>query len=367
MTAPDAFQAGVEAHRRGDHAKAERLYRRAMEDAPMSADCRLNLGILLRNLGRPHEARPVLEEGLRLAPARTDLRFALGLVLLMLGDYAAGWPLYENRREVFKVAFPDLPVPEWKGEPLAGKRIAVFPEQGLGDAIQFARFLPLLRQAGAQALLLCKPALEPLFAGAFEGVEVQSLAGEVQLGALDYWAPILSIPGRLGLALDAVPSAPYLRAADPQPLSPRAFRVGLTTQGNPRHQNDARRSLDQGQAARLRALSGVETVSLHPEDSGAADFMRTADIVSGLDLVVSVDSAVCHLAGALGKPTLLLLPGYGVDWRWMTDRGDSPWYPNHRLFRSAVDGDWSAALAQVEHAVDQLRAAKLTKGPPPPT
>lgn len=365
MTALDAFDAGGRAHLSGDRSGAERLYRLAGELDPTNVDCRLNLGILLRSTGRAAEARPVLEAGLALAPHRTDLRWALGLTLLALGDYAAGWPLYEARREIFRVATPNLPVPEWNGEPLAGKRIAVFPEQGLGDAIQFSRFLPLLRDRGAEVLLLCKPALSPLLTGAFTGVEVQPLVGQIDLGALDYWTSLLSLPGRLGVTLESLTAEPYLRAPEPLPRQAGSFRVGLMTVGNPKYENDARRSLGAEEARRLRELPGVEIVSLHPEDSG--DFAQTANIIAGLDLVISVDTSIGHLAGAMGKPTFLLAPGLGADWRWMTDRTDSPWYPNHRLFRGVADGGWTPVLDQVAKAVAELRTATLTKAPPPPT
>lgn len=350
MPAPDLFQAGVGAHLRGDFAEAERLYRLALEADPASVDGHLNLGILLRTLGRPREARPVLEDGLALAPDHASLRWALGLTLLMLGDYRAGWPLYEVRRQIFKVAAPSLPVPEWRGEALAGMRIAVFPEQGLGDAIQFARFLPLLREQGARVLLLCKPSLAPLFdRAAFDGVEVRALAGQVDLGEIDFWASMLSLPHRLGVTLETLPSAPYLPAPEPEPGT--RLRIGVVTAGNPRHDNDARRSLDAGAAQRLRQLLGAKIVSLDPADTGARDFAQTAAIMAGLDLVISVDTAAAHLAGAMGKPAFLLLPGLGVDWRWMTERDDSPWYPNHRLFRSGVDGDWGPVLDRVAQAV----------------
>ena len=353
MPPPDLFQAGVGAHQRGDLAQAEQLYRRTLEIDPRSVDCHLNLGILLRTVGRPREARPILESGLALAPDHASLKWALGLTLLMLGDYRAGWPLYEIRRGIFKVAAPDLPVPEWKGEPLAGKRIAVFPEQGLGDAIQFARFLPLLRSQGARVLLLCKPPLAPLFdQAAFEGVEVRALAGQVDLGEIDFWVSMLSLPYRLGVTLETLPAAPYLPA--PEPERGTRPRIGVVTAGNPRHDNDGRRSLDAGAAQRLRQLPGAEIVSLDPADTGARDFAQTARIVAGLDLVISVDTAAAHLAGAMGKRTFLLLPGLGVDWRWMAERDDSPWYPNHRLFRCGIDGDWGPVLDRVSQAVARL-------------
>jgi hypothetical protein len=280
---------------------------------------------------------------------------------LSLGEYRAGWPLFEARL-TDNPHIPNLDAPMWGGESLTGKRLAIFAEQGLGDSIQFARFAPLLRDRGAQVVLLCQPSLVALFAFSFPGVEVLPTVGTADMGDLDYWVMTMSIPDRLTLSLGDIPATPYLKARNPQPLSQDSLRVGLTTKGNPKQQNDARRSLNAGQAARLSAMSGVEIVSLHPEDSGARDFLQTADIISGLDLVVSVDSAVGHLSGAMGKQTFLLAPGFGMDWRWMTDRDDSPWYPNHRLFRSTYEGDWSAALAGVEQAVDRLRAAKTADG-----
>lgn len=365
MNARDAFDAGGRAHLSGDYSEAERLYRLAAERDPQNVDCRLNLGILLRNTGRPQEAQPVLEAALALEPQRIALQWALGLTLLALGDYAAGWPLYERRREVFAMAAPKLPIPEWTGQPLAGQRIAVFPEQGVGDAIQFARFLPLLVEQGAQVLLLCQPSLSALFAGAFPGVEAKALVGQIDLGEIDVWAPMLSIPHRLGVTLETLPARPYLAATSRPPGE--VLRIGLTTMGNANHENDARRSLDPQSARRLRDLPGVDVVSLHPEDSGARDFAQTAQIIAGLDLVISVDTSVGHLAGAMGKRTFLLVPGIGTDWRWMTGRDDSPWYPNHRLFRSGIDGGWAPVVDRVAEAVAQLRTSTLTKGPPPPT
>jgi hypothetical protein len=367
MNAQDAFQAGGRAHLSGDYPSAERLYRLALDQDPGLVDCQLNLGILLRNTGRPREARPVQEASLVLAPDRADLQWALGLTLLTLGDYAAGWPFYERRSDIFRTSRPNLPVPKWAGEPLAGKRIAVFPEQGVGDAIQFARFLPLLVDQGGRVLLLCKPSLTPLVAGAFAGVETQSLAGQIDLGEIDYWVSMLSLPYRLGITLETLPSRPYLRAPAPRPPHSERLRVGLMTSGNANHENDARRSLDPEAARRLRDLPDVDIVSLHPEDSGAGDFAQTADIIAGLDLVISVDTSVGHLAGAMGKRTFLLVPGVGADWRWMTERTDSPWYPHHRLFRGAADGGWSPVIDEVAKAVADLCTSTLTKGPPPPT
>lgn len=365
MTSAEAFKDGVSAQRRGDYAEAERLYRLAIEFDPNNADHRLNLGVLLRTTGRANEARAVLEGGVTLAPQRADLQWALGVTLLALGDYRAGWPLYERRREIFGISSPKLPFPEWTGQSLAGKRIVVLPEQGLGDAIQFSRFLLRLPKCGASVLLLSKPSLSFLFANSFPGIEVQPLSGQIDLGGTDYWVSIMSLAHRLDVQLENLLAEPYLRAPSPEPHREGCFRVGLMTQGNTKNDNDVHRSLGPDHVRRLQALQDVEVVSLHPEDSG--DFEQTANIIAGLDLVISVDTSIGHLAGALGKPTFLLTPGIGADWRWMAERDDSPWYPHHRLFRGAANGDWSPALDRLTLAVAQLRASTLTKSPPPPT
>jgi hypothetical protein len=358
------FQRALTAQAAGDFVEAERLYRLSMAMAPARSGPRHNLGALLRGLGRLEEARDMLEGVLRREPGLLPTRYALGMVLMGMGDYPAGWPLYEARRALpeLKIQTPSLPFPEWQGEPLAGKRIVLFPEQGLGDNIQFARFALTLRDQGAQVLLLCRPPLERVLRYSLDGVEVQSASGTVEMGEPDYWALFGSLPGPLGLTLQTLPAGPYLRAPDAaQTARSAGLRIGLATRGNPIHQNDARRSLSPQLAQTLSTLPG-DIVSLHPEDSGARDFADTARLIDGLDVVISVDTSVAHLAGAMGKPTLVLVPGFATDWRWLQSRSDSPWYRSVRLFRSTVDGDWTAAFAELRGAL-----AELTKAAPPPT
>ena len=209
------FQKALVAHAGGDHAQAERLYRLSIGMVPGRNGPRHNLAALLRGLGRLEEGRDLLTGVLAKEPDLDASRYALGLVLMGLGDYPGGWPLYEGRRNVpeLKIITPAVTFPEWRGEDLAGKRIVLFPEQGLGDNIQFARFAPVLRDRGAQVLLLCRPPLARLLQDSLPGVEIAAASGQVELGEPDYWALFGSLPGPLGVTLDTIPNAPYLRAA----------------------------------------------------------------------------------------------------------------------------------------------------------
>lgn len=361
--ADDLNQAGLAAFAGDRFVEAEDLYRRAIAAQPTAHGHWHNLGVLLYALGRLEEARAAFLRALD--GGKPVTRYSLAMTLLRLGNYTEGWPLFEARRALPTARFTeaDLPVPYWKGEPLDGREIVLFPEQGLGDTLQMARFALTLRDRGARVTLVCATALAPLLAARLDGVAVKALEGQLDLGSPDVWALLGSLPHLLKIGADVASTGPYLGGVTP-PSRPRGpLRVGLVTRGNPAHANDARRSLSEAQAARLRRLKDVEVVSLHPEDSGARDFAQTASLMAGLDLLVSIDSAVAHLAGAMGLPTLLLVPGFNTDWRWRDDRNDTPWYPAHQLFRGAVDGDWSRALAGVESAV----AARVSTAAAPRT
>jgi len=321
--------------------EAEHLYRAAVEADPGSARVHHDLGGFYKLLGRLDEAEASLQAAHRLAPGDAVTRHALGIVLLSQGRYAEGWPHYDARHEIPELGLvkPRLPFPEWRGEDPAGRRLLIFPEQGLGDQIQFARFAPWLAGHGADVTLMCHPALARLFGQSFD-VRVIAASGAVDFPDPDYWVMSGSVAGRSGLRPDELPNAPYLRT-DP-PAGGGAGGIGLATHGNPAHANDANRSLAPALAERLFALPGA--ISLHPEDTGATDFAQTAAIVDGLDLVISVDTSVAHLAAAMGKPTWVLLPKLMTDWRWMEGREDSPWYPTAKLFRQANPGDWGPAI-----------------------
>lgn len=269
------------------------------------------------------------------------------LALLRRGDYARGWPALEAVRfgaGYFRSRKPSLSFPEWGGERIAS--LAVLGEQGLGDQIQFARFIPDLVRRGVAVTLYAYPAVAPLFAGL--GAKVVAADGNMRIERAEAWAMIASLPLRLGVRLETLSGAPYLSA--PAGLAPKKKgRFGVVWRGGPNNLNDAHRSMPREAAAPLLALDGA--ISLAPEDTGVSDMAQTAAIIAGLDAVVSVDTSVAHLAGAMGKRTLLMLPASGVDWRWLEERADSPWYDSVELFRQSRPGDWSDVVARVRAAV----------------
>jgi hypothetical protein len=294
--------------------------------------------------GRFAAAEAELRAALASAPADPRTRVLLAETLLSQGRYAEAWPLTDARLDAPELGSPRPPLeqPEWRGEDLQGKRLLIVGEQGAGDQIMYARFAPILQARGADATLLCAAALARLFQASL-GVKVFAMAGRVEMPDPDLWVLSASLPARLGVTPRTVPSAPYLSARPgPRP----GARIGVMTRGHPRHPNDASRSLPPRAAERLLGLAGA--IDLSPAATGAADFLETAEIIAGLQVVVSVDTSVAHLAGALGKPVLILLPAHGLDWRWMEGRTDSPWYPSATLLRQRSAGDWGPVLDEVE-------------------
>jgi hypothetical protein len=333
MTAP--FEAAFAHHRAGRLAEAEAGYRRII-DGPQAQAAHNNLLGLLKQSGRWSDFEAALREAMAARPRDPRPAWLLGCHLLSEGRWAEGWPLYEARRAMGGAAAPNLPIPEWSGDVVS--RLIVWPEQGFGDMIQFARYLPVLRARGISATILCQPALARLFAGA--GLDVVAATQGQDLPEADAWAFAGSLPRLLGPPFDVPPPLPMVAKL----TSPRG--IGVAAQGLATHANDANRSLPAEVAARLLALPGAR--SLLPQDSGAGDFQDTADIIAGLDLVISVDTASAHLAASMGKPTLVLLPALNTDWRWMRDHADSPWYPAAQLLRQTRPGDWSDVLAGIE-------------------
>jgi tetratricopeptide (TPR) repeat protein len=332
-------------HIRGRLAEAEQRYRQiiaADPSGPDGMDGRNNLLGLLQSQHRWDEANTLIGDALAVRPGDSDWGFRMAASLLRDGRYAEAWPWFESRRGMSRnrVQPPPLPFPEWRGGPV--QSLLVWPEQGLGDVIQFSRYLPLLRSRGVAVTLVCSPALLSLL----EPLVDQCIARgpQMRLPSLQAWSLIGSLPLHFGTTLESIPPSALISAAS------RGTGIGIVTRGNPNHFNDANRSLPADFAARLLALPGA--VSLAPEDTGANDFAETAALIEGLDLVITVDTAVAHLAGSLGTPVWVLLPYLNPDWRWLREGVESPWHPSARLFRQPSAGDWAGALDAVERALN---------------
>lgn len=349
--------------------EAETWCRRALEQQPEDAGAWSNLGVLLACLQRETQAEQCYRTALEHEPLHGKARFNLAYLLLRQGRLEEGWRMLEGRAlaDIFGAFFN---CPRWSGEPLSGRAIVVCLEAGQGDMIQFARYCTVLKQAGAHVALVCHPALKTLLTS-LPGVDQVFSSAEAIPGAhWDYWVPLLSVPGLCGTRLDTIPAVvPYL-AADlalaaqwKARLPARGMPVGLAWKGNPAFENDAERSLPSLDIlAPLGALQGLALIGLQKgagqeERSDALDmlhlgaelrdFSDTAAVIANLDLVICVDTAVAHLAGALGKPVWLLLPDYRADWRWMAGRSDTPWYPAMRLFRQPSVGGWAPLISHV--------------------
>ncbi|MES2342116.1 MAG: tetratricopeptide repeat protein [Pseudomonadota bacterium] len=339
----------VIAHEAGRLDEAERLLRRISLSAPRVAQARHHLGQLLYQTGRYPQAEAELRRALAIAPS-PETRLGLGLAVMAQGRYPEGWALYGARHEIPSMGLPtpkDFPYPEWRGEDLVGKHIVIFPEQGFGDQIQFARFTPQLQALGADVTLLCRPTLERLFAHSFPGARVLAATGAVDFPDPDYWVMAGSLPAPLGMTLESLPNEPYLATPATWPPLPPGLKIGLATKGSPTNGNDRHRSLTADQAAQLTAVLPGQVIDLDPAMSGARDFADTAALIAQLDLVVTVDSSMAHLAGAMGKPCWVMLSVLGVDWRWLDRASDSPWYPSVRLYRQGPDHAWGPVIAAI--------------------
>lgn len=359
-------------------ADAIAVYDRALALAPHNAGLLTNRAIALRKLDRPQEALMSVRRALAAKPDFAQARFVDSLVRLTLGDFHAGWRAYESRWQGRNLSSQRraFTAPLWLGEgALAGKTILLPAEQGFGDTMQFVRYAPLIAARGAKVVLEVQRELVRLVSR-LEGIDTVIGRGEA-LPAFDLHCPLLSLPFACRTELANIPApVPYLAAADEDAALWNARlpcgrpRIGVVWSGDPSHDNDVNRSLRLAALAPLFAVPGVDFVSLQyrirDDDKTAladvpnlfrfeqsfGDFADTAAVVANLDAVVSIDSAVAHLTGAMGKPLFLLLP-FGADFRWLRERADSPWYPTARLFRQPRFGDWQSVI---ESAAQDLRA-----------
>jgi hypothetical protein len=361
------------------HGEAEACYAAALALEPESSTVWSNLGALYLNLKQDDSADACLRQAMALDPGNAKARFNLATLQLRLGHWEEGWELLESR-DWYRAMEQRLDFARWQGEPLEGQSLLVCCEAGHGDVIQFCRYIPLLKERGARRItLLCQPALTRLMRGLAGLDAVLGLDEALPPGCFDFWLPLLSAPYHLATRSETVPAQlPYLQAepaleADWLTHIPasQALRVGLVWMGNPQFENDADRSLPHLQSlAPLWQVPGVQFFSLQKgagEDQIAPcaqqqpliavgnslrDFADAAAVVSAMDLVITVDTAMAHLAGAVGKPCWLLLPWYMTDWRWAAEGDTSVWYPTAmRLFRQASDGAWAAVIEEVRRAL----------------
>jgi Flp pilus assembly protein TadD len=364
----------------GDLAGAEAALRAASRLAPRDPEAWNSLGDVLRCQGDLAGAEAAFAEALALAPGHAGARTNRGMLRLLQGRWAEGFADYESRwqAEPWRHAARHPAAAPWQGEALAGRTLLLWAEQGLGDTLQFARFAALLPRDGR--ILLEAPAPLIRLLEGLAGVDAVLPAGE-PLPPFDLHCPLMSLPARLGTTLADLPGAvPYL-AADPAPRRawlealPPGRRVGLAWAGNPRTGADRRRSIALAQLAPL-ALPGVVLVplqvgpgaeeapppgmALHAPDPPLGDMADTAALVAGLDLVIAVDTAVAHLAGALGRP-VWLLNRFDTCWRWLETGETTPWYPSMRILRQPRPGAWEPVIAAAAAAL-----ASPEWPPPPP-
>jgi len=337
-----------------------------------------NLGLTLRDMGRLEEAQGCFQRVLQLTPTHPRAQVEIAVTKLMRGDLAAGFAEYEARRQLPEHPQPEFREPAWNGEDLAGKRLLVYPEQGLSDGLQFVRYVPLLRARGARVVALVQPLLRDI-------LRLSDLLDEVvaegePLPGFDYHVSILSLPALLGP--NAAPaSVPYLVAPERSRIrlgtqARTKLKVGIFWAAMPGQQLDRNRScllsefmaLADNPDVLLFSLQGgsaqqdIDQIGaaglVHDVGRGIFDFAEAATVLTQLDLLISIDAPIAHLAGGMGLPAWVLLP-HTADWRWMVNRADSPWYPSLRLFRQPAAGDWRSVMTQVRTSLGALLSGAM--------
>jgi hypothetical protein len=373
MTSNELIEAGNQ-HRAEDHPdQALQCYAMAFVQDPNSAAAFNNYGNVQREMGHPARAIPFLQHSLVLEPNNVTAQFNLAVSYLLMGNYPQGWPAYESRWNYEHLAGtePKYQQPRWRGEDLKDKTILVVGEQGHGDCIQFVRFLYNLYVMGARIKLQVTDGLIPVMSSSSMLQQVGSYTTD--MGEFDYWIPIMSLPGILGITVDNIPKIQSYLHAQPalvkawlDRLGPKTrMRVGISWSGR----RDSWLNRHKGVPfpvilEMIRANPQYEWINLQIDvtadeeqaltDAGATgypgsivSFAETAALIMHMDVVIGVDTAVSHLAGALGKPAWIMLNAYATDWRWLLDRDSSPWYSTARLFRQPVMGDWASVTKKV--------------------
>lgn len=382
------FGYGVALNRLDRNEEAIAAYKRALELKPERADIWDNLGQTYQSLGRLEEAEAVFRKTVEVAGQiipdedKRDVaeeeygsrHWHLALLELLRGKLKPGFARYRSRfKDIGGLRRPNLSRPLWKGEDLNGKTLLVTDEQGFGDTLMFCRYLPLIQKRGAKIIFSVHPVLEPLFRD--WGSKDILITHGTAVPSYDYYASVFDLPHLFGTTLETIPAeTPYLPVLEPDEatLLPKDSRkkIGVVWGGSPAHKNDSRRSIplklfsqlfDEQQfhffslnrdmkAGDAELLPTLPIINLAPRLKNFADNAR---IIGQLDLMITCDTATAHLAGGLGRPAWVLLP-YAPDWRWLTDRSDSPWYPTLRIFRQPKISDWAGVVEQVRAALKSL-------------
>jgi tetratricopeptide (TPR) repeat protein len=360
--------------------EAEQCYARALALRPDYAAAHINLANTLLQLGQRARMEHHYRRGVELDPASPGGQYNLALAHLREGNYREGWQRHESRWNFRELHLPrrDFSQPQWHGEPLQGQTILLHSEQGLGDTLQFARYVPLVAARGCRVILEVQPRLRPLL-DRLPGADLVLARGD-RLPGFATHCPLMSLPLAFDTTLETIPSAvPYLvptsasvaAAREEYPRREGRLRIGLCWAGNPRHKADRQRSMPLEILASLAEIDKAVFFSLQFGPAAAQiaplqsrfpvvdassrnqSLAETAALMATLDLVLTVDTAIAHLAGAMGLPVWIMLP-HLADWRWLEDRRDSPWYPTARLFRQPASGHWAPLIAEVRGALPTL-------------
>ncbi len=366
--------------------EAAERYKKAIALEPNHAKAHNNLGAALQEQGKYEEAMEYYKRAISLTPDYAEAHMNRSFVLMLTGNLEEGWPEYEWRLHTKDRISRTFQQPRWDGTPLNNSSILVHAEQGLGDTIQFVRYLPMVQAKGGYVIFECQKNLFRLLKNnaGFDEIIEKASANE-ENSHFDVQVPLLSLPGIFGTTFDNIPSnVPYI-TVDPVPVEEwnawigynDDFKIGIVWAGSPHHKNDRTRSCKLEDFAQLAEIPGLSFYSVQKGPASAEafnppggmkiinlenkmnDFADTAAIIVNLDLVISVDTAVAHLAGALGKPVWNLLP-FAPEWRWQLNLADSPWYPGMRLFRQSQPNDWTGVFEQVKKAlISELSTATI--------
>ena len=372
MTIDELIEQGNTAREHNDPEAALRYYAQALTQDRNSASAFNNYGNVLRECGDPAGAIPFLQRSIQLAPGHPTAQFNLAVAYLLSGDYARGWAQYETRWNYEHLAgqLPSYTQPRWVGQDVKDKTVLIVGEQGHGDNIQFVRFIGDIAQRGAKVVLALNPSLRPLIVS--PSIPTVLVDGD-PLPEFDYWIPIMSIPGVVGATVENIASVQYYLTADAQlqkewqtVLGPKnRLRVGFCWSGRRDTWINRHKGMPfETMLELIKRNPGYEWVNLQCDCTAEEEaeliaagvraypgairsFADSAALLMHMDVVLSVDTAVAHLAGALGRPVWVMLSQYALDWRWLLDRDSSPWYSTARLFRQPKMGNWLSVTDKI--------------------